>query len=100
MNNNGVRTKVIECPACLEQMDGASAINSDEPKHPKPGDFSVCIYCGAILRYDEVGVRSCAEEEMDELEPDAKRVLLIGRDVIKSERWQKIIKEKGLKRDR
>jgi hypothetical protein len=38
------------CPSCGQVLDGAG-----DPwglHRPKPGDFTVCIYCGAGLRYD------------------------------------------------
>lgn len=95
-----VKTKLIECPSCFEQMDGATSINSDQTRYPRPGDFSICVYCGALLRYDDVGVTLCSEEELNELDTSSRRMMLAGRDLIKSERWQKMIKKKGLFRDR
>jgi hypothetical protein len=38
------------CPGCHEILDGAT--NFDDPgRMPKPGDKTVCIYCGQVLQY-------------------------------------------------
>jgi hypothetical protein len=43
-----------KCPKCGKGADGATGFNDEEfPKEPQPGDFSVCLFCGALLRYDE-----------------------------------------------
>ena len=42
------------CPKCQRLIDGGTGISYQEAsKSPKPGDISVCLYCGALLRYDE-----------------------------------------------
>lgn len=37
------------CPGCGKMNDMASSFHRHRPK---PGDFSVCFYCGAGLRFD------------------------------------------------
>ena len=47
------QTRVREagnCPDCLRRIEAASAADGTA-RVPSPGDFSVCCYCGAILRY-------------------------------------------------
>lgn len=41
------------CPECGYQLDGASTLLGDA-RPPGPGDFSVCIECMAVLRFDEM----------------------------------------------
>jgi hypothetical protein len=37
------------CPVCRAQLDAASDPEGDAT--PKPGDYSVCAYCVAVLRF-------------------------------------------------
>jgi hypothetical protein len=39
------------CPVCHAPLDGASETHGNHA--PKPGDFSVCMYCTAALRFTE-----------------------------------------------
>lgn len=39
------------CPNCYTVLDAASNY-PDDTYTPAPGDFTVCIECGAILAYD------------------------------------------------
>jgi hypothetical protein len=39
----------LDCPCCSRVLDAFTTVGH---KHqPKAGDFSVCAYCGAILRF-------------------------------------------------
>lgn len=38
------------CPSCKKEMD---AISSRDGRKPEPGDLSICLYCGAFLRFLE-----------------------------------------------
>ena len=40
------------CPQCHSLNDAASEIGGDTNVYPTPGDFSICLRCGTILRYD------------------------------------------------
>jgi hypothetical protein len=41
------------CPKCSKRIDGGTRVNDElTPPQPKPGDFSVCMLCGALLRYN------------------------------------------------
>ncbi len=44
-----------DCPGCGTHNDGVTAVNSDDDIVPQAGDFSVCLCCGALLRYTEDG---------------------------------------------
>jgi hypothetical protein len=43
------------CPVCKVKLTGAlpTTNNREEPNWtPKAGDFTVCVYCGAVLRFE------------------------------------------------
>lgn len=43
--------KAAACPACGKVCDAATGISG--AVRPKPGDYTVCLGCAAILRFDE-----------------------------------------------
>ena len=47
-----MKTKPSECPSCLNVLDRVTS--AGEKAEPKPGAFSVCNKCGAMLRFDEL----------------------------------------------
>ena len=48
-----------QCCACGTTLDGAAGRAA-----PKPGDFSICIYCGALSVFDEdLKLREPTQEE-------------------------------------
>lgn len=62
------------CPSCGAVLDAATAIDGSS-KRPKTGDFSVCVYCGAALRWDEpspstIGLRVATQVDLDELDDE------------------------------
>lgn len=46
------RTSPVPCPVCFTRLDSAASLDSDNP--PAPGDFTVCLECSSVLRYDAV----------------------------------------------
>jgi hypothetical protein len=44
------------CPQCLELLDGASEMRWDDihVNSPRPGDVTICIYCGEVLSFDDL----------------------------------------------
>jgi len=63
------------CPGCNEQLDCAAPVSSE--RAVKPGDYSVCIYCGCFLRFgSEMRVRLLTILEVAEL-PDERRIGLL-----------------------
>jgi hypothetical protein len=70
-----------KCPKCGKLIDGATGLSDQEysePPQPKPGDLSVCLHCGALLRYDEK-LRSMlvprAERRKMEKDPRMKKLV-------------------------
>lgn len=61
------RHKMAEraCPQCGRMNDGSSPVDGEAV--PKPGDISICLYCGCINELTEeedgLGVRALTEEE-------------------------------------
>lgn len=41
------------CPACGKLLDYATETETYNPGPPRPGDASVCLSCGALLRWDQ-----------------------------------------------
>jgi hypothetical protein len=39
------------CPKCGKPADGGTGM--EYTRDPKPGDWAVCLYCGALNRYDD-----------------------------------------------
>jgi len=37
------------CPVCFAVLDGVT--NLTGPDKPDPGDFTVCVYCRAVLKF-------------------------------------------------
>lgn len=42
------------CPVCRANLDAASSLTSEpEPfSPPKPGDFTICLICSTLLRFN------------------------------------------------
>jgi hypothetical protein len=49
----GVYVPQGQCPVCQALLDGVTKISTKrvEDDNPCEGDFSVCIYCGSMLRF-------------------------------------------------
>ena len=46
-----VRLQKTSCPNCQKELDAASGINADIT--PKPGDYSICLWCGTFLKFTD-----------------------------------------------
>lgn len=46
------RTAPHPCPKCGKTLDAACSLHNPEAR-PTPGDVSICIYCAALLQFDE-----------------------------------------------
>jgi len=68
------RHKQNECPKCLDAMD---AYTGRLGTKPRPLDWSVCLNCGEILRFDEqLDLRLILDEEWEQVHPENKETLL------------------------
>jgi len=42
------------CISCDSMLDAASMAGMDaEPVEPRPGDITICLYCGQMLMFDD-----------------------------------------------
>lgn len=56
------------CPNCGYIMNAAQPLREREDKRgPAIGDVSICLNCGEILEYDEVGVVSVKERTWEKV---------------------------------
>lgn len=73
-----IETGNIDCPKCGIHLDGATESNGQET-NPKPGDISVCVYCGTFLIFDEedrqLSLRRLTDEEFIKLPDEVQREL-------------------------
>jgi hypothetical protein len=69
------------CPKCGAHLDAAMPVGKEEDTaRPAPGDYSVCITCGALLVFEKnMRVRELSLEEMETMESDTVKMLLLSR---------------------
>lgn len=50
--------KKTQCPKCGHHHDCATylGLQGYRPREPKPGDYTLCICCGSILRFTDIGL--------------------------------------------
>jgi hypothetical protein len=61
------------CPECAYELTGAGGFPGSEERAPRPGDWTVCINCGAALCFGkDLRLRIAAPGELDR-EPLAVR---------------------------
>lgn len=59
------------CPVCLATLDAAAPMDRD-PTPPRPGDLTMCLYCGSILAYSAAGIRVATQRECLDIEPETR----------------------------
>lgn len=75
--------KPTSCPDCGYVFDRATGKAGG--KGPGEGDFSVCVNCGAVLRFDaDLRANQASEHELAELTPDLTMQLLLASDYFKA----------------
>lgn len=73
-----------ECPICFYEMDAATALEGDRAT-PMPGDYSLCINCGALLVFEERSqLRQATEDDMEFLFPDQRDKIQITQQFIRA----------------
>jgi hypothetical protein len=55
MSTHPLRIAGSPCPQCFKLLNAVDAVGESEetPKPPEPGDFTVCIACFSVLRFDD-----------------------------------------------
>lgn len=70
------KTLLQYCPECRTGLDAVSPVTSEAKSNPKPGDVSVCFYCGTVLCYDEGGaIVRATRDDIDKLDPEDAFIL-------------------------
>lgn len=60
------KTKENKCPLCDKKLDAVTGVLGKKDR-PKPDDFSMCAYCGVILRFNEdLSFRAVPDTELIE----------------------------------
>ena len=62
----------VKCPACNHPLSRAENVvaNDEDTAAPRPGDISVCVYCGAILAFERNGQQRLADAmDLNRVEP-------------------------------
>jgi len=66
------------CPICKSSLEAATSLKNEIPD---PGDISVCLYCGNILKFnDDLELVSLSNDEMQALKnskPDWDEIVKI-----------------------
>lgn len=63
------------CPKCGKVLDAATSI--EEGAIPSPGDITICMYCGELLRFDENLIsHKLSDEEFESLDEEFQAQLL------------------------
>lgn len=76
------RHKDQTCPICSTLLNAASGFNNNAS--PSPGDVSVCIMCGAVLKFDEeMNLQQVPESELQALDQDDRRTLFEARQAVR-----------------
>ncbi len=77
------KNKYSNCPNCNYHFDAHQQIN-DRKKKPRIGDFTICINCGEILRYEKKGVLRLAKHiEIISLDINTLTMLISAQIIIK-----------------
>ncbi len=65
------RLKKSECPTCKHVLDAATGESGEKPRN---GDFSICFYCGEILRFqgEDGDVKKADPEDLLELRRESE----------------------------
>lgn len=84
-DDSRAHVKATTCPNCGRKLDAATSTRLGRQR-PKPGDFSLCIGCAAVLRFDEElePVLALPDDllELHREDPEAFRHLAIARRAV------------------
>jgi hypothetical protein len=82
----------VRCPYCSADN---SAYDSDQPRQPKPGDYSMCADCGALCVFEEgwlgLRVRPLTEDELAVAKENPACQALMA-TFVRGETWQSNLK--------
>ena len=68
------KTPSCPCPACHTVMNGAAGVTTDES--PSPGDITICIECGSILKFGpDFQLELTTDDEVAGLDKDLREAV-------------------------
>lgn len=71
------------CPKCGKRIDSATGVGHN--KRPRPGDLSVCLYCGAYLQFDQLlAVELATDDVLAEADAETREWLRRAREAIQA----------------
>jgi len=84
------------CPSCGSVLDAASGPNGAVPR---PGDFSICAYCGVTLRFEDPlpQTRLATDEDLAELDDEGRKGMEQARSLVEDMRAVRAIKDTFMK---
>jgi len=73
-----IKIKASDCLNCHKSVDGISQVGTNpDSEGPKPGDVTICIYCGHLMSFeDDRSLRNLNDEEIVAVAGD-KRILVM-----------------------
>jgi hypothetical protein len=77
-----LRTKLQCCPECNHELDAAEC-EVGERELIEKDDISICVYCLAILTFDErLNLRKLADAELEELPTKMKDYIKLAKQMM------------------
>ena len=84
--NDTTRHPPCPCPACGTMVDAASPAETTKYRKVRPGDISICLYCGVRLKFTRsMQLRLLTDREWMKLHPDHRKLIeriQIGREAV------------------
>lgn len=66
-----VRMPETRCPRCGATFDAASDEWNEHPRGPRAGDMTICVYCAAVLVFEEqLALRLFTDADLERLHPE------------------------------
>ena len=79
----------VACPVCHYEMDRTTALTGDDHT-PSPGDITLCLKCGEIMRFDENLIMEAATlADLLDCTAEQSDMLRKAQAIIRRERWIK-----------
>lgn len=80
------------CPRCQHRVNRVSELVEDDPERrpsrPKPGDVTLCIRCGAVLRFTlDLGLAELPQRGLDALPAEQRRMIRQAQQAIRQIPW-------------
>ncbi|WP_395753360.1 hypothetical protein [Prosthecobacter sp.] len=85
---------VSPCPCCYAALEAATGI-TDTNALPQPGDVTLCMYCGAKLKFDAVmKMVPLSADQFQKLDPQTRHQLNVSSRLIRTPAFREILKLK------